>query len=75
MLFMKEEIFGIQKSAMPLLFSDFNFLLIYKADSAGSRTYPFLSTAELMNPARVNCLSLFLFAIPCIVFFLLFFSR
>ena len=39
--FMKAEMFGIQKSAMLLSFSGFTFLPIYKADSAGSRTYPF----------------------------------
>ena len=38
---MKVEIFDTQKSVMPLSFSNFNFLPIYKADSAGSRTYPF----------------------------------
>ena len=38
---MKVEMFDTQKSAMPLLFSNFDFLPIYKADSAGSRTYPF----------------------------------
>ena len=41
MLFMKVEIFGTQKRAMPLSFSNFNFLPTYKADSAGSRTCPF----------------------------------
>ena len=42
MLFMKVEMLGTQKSAMPLSFSNFHFLPIYKADSAGSRThYPF----------------------------------
>ena len=41
MLFMKVEMFGTQKSAMPLSFSNFDFLPIYKADSAGSRNYPF----------------------------------
>ena len=40
-LFMKVEIFSTKKSAMPLSFSNFDFLPIYKADSAGSRTYPF----------------------------------
>ena len=39
MLLMKVEMFGTQKSAMPLSFSNFHFLPIYKADSAGSRTY------------------------------------
>ena len=43
MLFMKVEMFGTQKSAMSLSFSNFDFLSIYKADSAGSRTYPFQS--------------------------------
>ena len=38
---MKVDMFVTQKSAMPLSFSNFDFLLIYKADSAGSRTYPF----------------------------------
>ena len=42
MLFMKAEMFGTQKSAMPLLFSKFDFLPIYKANSAGLRTCPFL---------------------------------
>ena len=37
---MKVEMFGTQKSAMPLSFSNFDFLPIYRADSAGSRTYP-----------------------------------
>ena len=41
MLFMKVEIFGTQKNAMSLSFNDFDFLPIYKADLAGSRTYPF----------------------------------
>ena len=38
---MKVEILGTQKDAIPLSFSNFDFLLIYKADSAGLRTYPF----------------------------------
>ena len=38
---MKVEMFSTQKSAIPLLYSNFDFLLIYKADLAGSRTYPF----------------------------------
>ena len=42
MLFMKVEMFSTQKSAMPLSFSNFDFLPIYKADSAASRTYPFM---------------------------------
>ena len=42
MLFTKVETFGTQKSAMPLSFSNFDFLLIYKADSAGSQTQPFV---------------------------------
>ena len=33
---MKFEMFGTHKSAMPLLFIDFAFSLIYKADSDGS---------------------------------------
>ena len=41
MLFMKGEMFGTQKSDMPLLFSNFDFLPIYKAGSTGSRTYFF----------------------------------
>ena len=41
MLFMKVEMFGTPKSAMPLSFSNFDFLAIYKAESAGSRTYSF----------------------------------
>ena len=39
---MKVEMFGIQKSAMPLSFSDSDFLPIYKDDLAGLQTYPFL---------------------------------
>ena len=39
---MKVEMFGThKKNAMPLSFSNFDFLPIYKADLAGSRTYPF----------------------------------
>ena len=38
---MKVEMFGTQKSAMPLSFSHFDFLPIYKADTAGSRTSSF----------------------------------
>ena len=38
---MKVEMFGTQKSAMPFSFSNFDFLPIYKADSAGLRTYSF----------------------------------
>ena len=34
---MKVEMFSTQKKAMPLSFSDFEFLPIYIADSAGSR--------------------------------------
>ena len=41
--------FGTQKSAMPLSFSNFDFLPIYKADSAGSRTYPFGIGHEAIN--------------------------
>ena len=40
-LFMKVEMFGTQKSAVPLSFCNFDFLPIYKANSAGSRTYAF----------------------------------
>ena len=36
---MKVEMLGTQKSAMPISFSNFDFLPIYRADSAGSRTY------------------------------------
>ena len=42
MLFMKVAIFSTHRSAMPLSFSNFDFLPIYKANSAGSRTYPFI---------------------------------
>ena len=45
---MKVEMFGTQKSAMPLSFSYSVFLLIYKADSAGSRTYPFVQIFKYM---------------------------
>ena len=38
---MKVEMFGIQKSAMPLLVSNFDYLPIYKANSTDSRTYLF----------------------------------
>ena len=38
---MKAEMFRTQKSAMPFSLSNFDFLSIYKADSAGSRAYPF----------------------------------
>ena len=41
MLFMKVEMLGIQKSAMPHSFSNFDLKPIYRAGSAGSRTYPF----------------------------------
>ena len=37
---MKVEMFSTQKRATPFSFSNFDFLPIYKADSAGSRTYP-----------------------------------
>ena len=47
MLFMKVEMFGTQKSAMPLSFNKFDVLPIYKADSAGSRTYPFKDALQL----------------------------
>ena len=50
MLFMKVEMFGTQKSAMPLSVSNFDFLPIYKADSAVSRTYPF----EIMLTNRTD---------------------
>ena len=46
---MKVEMSGTQKSAMPLSFSNFNFLLIYKAESAGSQTYPFLYTCMILS--------------------------
>ena len=42
LLVTKVEMFGTQKSAMPLSFSNFDFLSIYKADSADSRTHPFV---------------------------------
>ena len=44
---MKVEMFGIQKSAMPLSFSNFDFLLIYKADLQVHEPIPF-------NMADVN---------------------
>ena len=40
---MKVETYGTQKSAMPLSFISFDFLRIYKAEWAGSQTYPFVS--------------------------------
>ena len=43
MLFMKVGMVGTQKCAMPLSFSNFDFLPIYMADSVGSRTYPFIN--------------------------------
>ena len=43
---MKVEMFDTQKSAMPPSFNNFDFLLIYKADSAGLRTYP-ISVSKL----------------------------
>ena len=43
---MKVEMFGTQKSAMPLSFSNFDFLPIYKADAAGSQSCPFLNDIE-----------------------------
>ena len=46
MLFTKVEMFGTQKSAMPLSFSNFEFLSIYKADWAGSRTHPLSSYVD-----------------------------
>ena len=46
---MKVEIFGTQKSAMPLSFSNFDFLPIYKAETAGSRTYPFACIKKIYN--------------------------
>ena len=38
---MKVEMVSIQKSATPLSFSNFDFLPIYEADSAGLHTYSF----------------------------------
>ena len=50
-LFMKAEMLSTQKSAMPLSFSDFDFLPINRADSAGSRTQPF---GHLLGQANVG---------------------
>ena len=67
MLFMKVEIFDTQTNFMPLSFSNFDFLPIYKADSAGSRTYPFTCAASssyvqiLSGHGDVTCLPYFSF--------------
>ena len=60
MLFIKIEMFGTQKSAMPLLFSNFDILPIYKADLAGSRTYPFDLCLKISFLAKKNKNSKFL---------------
>ena len=46
---MKVEMFGTQKSAMHHLFSNFDFLLIYKADSAGSEPTPLKKNRSKLN--------------------------
>ena len=51
---MKVEMFGPQKSAMPLLFSNFDFLLIYKADLAGSRIPFSISTSNEQQHDKTN---------------------
>ena len=56
MLFMKVEMFSTQKSAMPLSFSNFDFLPNNKADSAGSRAYPF---GHVIKMVKVNPVSSF----------------
>ena len=43
---MNVEMFGTQKSDMPLSFSNFNFFPIYKTDSASSLFYPFSFLGE-----------------------------
>ena len=55
MLFMKVEMFGTQKNAMPLSFSNFDFLPIYKGDSGA---YPFMDIHVLKFidlPCRNDC--------------------
>ena len=49
MLLMKVEMCVTQNVLWHFLFSNFDFLPIYKADSAGSRTYPFISKFIVCN--------------------------
>ena len=56
---MKVEMFGTQKSAMTRSFRNFDFLSIYKADSAGLQTYPFFTLSNQTSRYICKCIRIY----------------